>query len=80
MKKLIEKILGSFTTNEGGWSARKLTAFVFCCMTIIIESTWLIAGEWVYLGEVLVINVSFISALLGLTTWEYVKKSKAESN
>lgn len=76
MNKIIEKLLGSFTTNEGGWSARKLTAFVFSALTAIIEITWLISGEWVYLGEVLTINVAFIGALLGLTTWEYVKKNK----
>ena len=32
MKSVIKNILDSFHNKEGGWSARKLTAFAFMCM------------------------------------------------
>lgn len=74
MRKLLDKIAGSFRTTEGGYSARKLTAFAFVVMTLSIEVTWLLSGDWIYLTEVLTVNVAFISTLLGLTTWEGIKK------
>lgn len=82
MRKLWEKIAGSLDTNlNGAFSARKLTAFAFVLMTLAVEITWLLSGDWIYLFDVLAINVAFISTLLGLTTWEGIKKqSKPEQN
>lgn len=81
MRKFLDNIICSFKTTEGGYSARKLTAFAFVAMTLAIELTWLISGQWIYLFDVLAVNVAFISTLLGLTTWEGIKKqSKPESN
>ena len=82
MKQFWNKILASLDTKlEGGFSARKLTALAFVLITLAIELTWLISGQWLYLTEVLTVNVAFISTLLGLTTWEGIKKqSKPEQN
>lgn len=73
IQNIFNKILNSLDTSKDGFSARKLTAFAFSLMTFIIEWTWLVSGEWVYLTEVLMINVGFISVLLGLTTWQNLK-------
>jgi len=73
--KIIDKILGSLDTNTAGsYSARKLTAFAFSLTTITVEIVWLCKADWHYLPEVLGINVAFISTLLGLTTYEYIKR------
>lgn len=79
--KFIDKIIGSLDTNTANsFSARKLTAFTFSAMTIVAEITWLCkAKDWTYLPEVLGINVAFISALLGMTTYQYIKKKKDET-
>ena len=79
--KILDKLLGSLDTNTvGSFSARKLTAFTICAMTVTIEIVWLCKADWHYLPEVLGINTAFISALLGLTTYEYIKKAKDNEN
>ena len=77
--KIIEffgKIAGSFDTTKGGFSARKLTAFVGIVMVVVIDVKWLRSDQWQYIEMILGLHFTFILALFGLTTWG--KKSKED--
>ena len=85
LKLIIDNLLNSFSTNELGWSARKLTAFIITLLVIIIHIKWIMScyknSDFSLLPEVLLIDFSTILALLGLTTWERLKIfKKGDSN
>lgn len=77
LKFIIENLLNSFSTNELGWSARKLTAFIITLLVIIAHIKWLMScyinSDFSLLPEILIIDFSTILTLLGLTTWERLK-------
>ena len=73
MKEIMKNILKSFDTNEGGFSARKLTAFVIVVMVIITHIKWLTLGNLTQLEMVLTIDYGFIAALFGMTTYHSLK-------
>lgn len=85
-KFIIDNLLNSLSTNELGWSARKLTAFVIMILVIIAHIKWIMScyktSDFSLLPEILIIDFSTILTLLGLTTWERLKifKSKNSSN
>lgn len=78
MKELINKILSGLDTHTKGFSARKMSAFVVVIMVIITHAKWFKSDHWEYLGEVLMLDFSFIAVCLGLTTWQYIKKNDKE--
>ena len=77
LKLIMDNILNSFSTNEMGWSARKLTAFIVTILVIIAHIKWIMScyknSDFSLLPEVLIIDFSVILTLLGLTTWERLK-------
>ena len=78
MKEIKNKIIRSFDTQEGGFSSRKLTAFVIVIMVIIIHIKWLTLGNLSQIEMVLTIDYGFIAALFGLTTYQSVKSKKSD--
>lgn len=75
MKELINKILAGLDTHSTGFSARKMSAFVVVCCVIAAHIKWMALGNLTDLGTVLTIDYTFIASLLGLTTYEAIKKN-----
>ena len=75
MKELINKILSGLDTHSTGFSARKMSAFVIVVCVIAAHIKWMALGNLTDLGTVLTIDYTFISALLGLTTYEAIKRN-----
>ena len=77
LKFIIDNLLHSFSTNELGWSARKLTAFIITLLVIVAHVKWITScyrnSDFSLLPEILIIDFSTILTLLGLTTWERLK-------
>jgi hypothetical protein len=77
LKFIVDNLLNSFSTNDIGWSARKLTAFIITLLVIVAHVKWIMScyknSDFSLLPEVLLIDFSTILALLGLTTWERLK-------
>jgi hypothetical protein len=71
------KLLKSFGVHEGGFSARKLTAFVVTLLIVYTHYKWLKScynnNHFDLLPQVLLIDFTALLSLLGLTTWERVK-------
>jgi len=75
MKELINKILAGLDTHSTGFSARKMSAFVIIVCVIAAHVKWMALGDLSELGTVLTIDYTFIASLLGLTTYEAIKKN-----
>ena len=79
MKQFVKWIQGSFEV-DGGASARKISAFTIIVLVVMAHISWLknsfINDNFSLLSEILIIDFSFISALLGMKTWEGVQKMK----
>lgn len=71
---LYEGIKGSLDVTEKPFSARKLTAFAIIGAIIAVHVKWLILGDLSNLEMVLTIDYSFVAALFGMTTYQYIKK------
>ena len=70
---MIKKLLASLDNTNNGYSARKLTAFVIVSLVVLAHVKWLNLGDLTQLGEVLIIDYTFISALFGMTTYQKLK-------
>jgi len=79
MKELINKILAGLDTHSVGFSARKMSAFVVVICVIAAHVKWITLGDLTDLGTVLTIDYTFISALLGLTTYEAIKNGNKQA-
>lgn len=83
---LKERMFRSLTNkDDGGFSARKLSALVVVILIIICHTKWLNSefrsnGDFGLLPEILIIDFSFISIALGLTTMEQIIKLKNGKN
>jgi hypothetical protein len=73
---MIKKLLASLDNTNNGYSARKLTAFVIVSLVILAHVKWLNLGDLTQLGEVLIIDYTFISALFGMTTYQKIKSNE----
>lgn len=76
MKKILSNLIKSFDTNDGGFSSRKLTAFVIVAMVVITHIKWLTLGNLTQLEMVLTIDYGFIAALFGMTTYHAIKSKR----
>lgn len=81
---VVDKILASLDTHSQGFSARKLSALAIMLIVIWAHVVWLIHSakhdDFVLLPEILIIDFSFITACLGMTTWEKKNKQTAPTN
>jgi len=73
---MIKKLLASLDNSNNGYSARKLTAFVIVSLVVLAHVKWLNLGDLTQLGEVLIIDYTFISALFGMTTYQKLKSNE----
>jgi hypothetical protein len=80
MKDFVNKLIATLDTHSKGFSARKLTAFVIVTCVITAHIKWLSLGELTQLGEVLIIDYSFIAALFGMTTYQNLKNGSSNTN
>lgn len=77
MKKQIENILSSFDTQQGGYSARKLSAF----LSIVIAAYFGFRfGNENNIIELTIIWLSFALICLGIVTLEQLTKFKDGQN
>lgn len=71
-----DEFLNSFNSNKSGASAKKLTAFAFVMLTIVLEIKYTTS-------EILLLivgsNIAFISVLFGIGTFEKTKKANREA-
>lgn len=79
MKDFIQKLIDSLENNTKGFSGRKLTAFAIVICVIAAHIKWLSLGDFSLMGEVFMIDYSFIAALFGMTTYQNLK-SKGDTN
>ncbi len=73
MKALFNKLVLSFENSPGGFSARKLTAFVTMVLIVYCHFKYVRPENVV---EVIIIDCCFISLLLGIVTVEQIIKFK----
>jgi hypothetical protein len=76
MKQFLNKLISSLDTHTKGFSARKLTAFAVMLCVIAAHVKWLSLGDFAMLGEILLIDYTFVAALLGMTTYQSIKSSQ----
>lgn len=78
MKQFFQKIQSALDTHSKGFSARKLSAFAIMMCVIAAHVAWLknafAKDDFSLLEGVLIIDYGFIATLLGLTTYESIKK------
>ncbi len=73
MKDFINKLISSLDVHTKGFSARKLTAFGVMICVIAAHIKWLSLADFSLLGEILLIDYTFVAALLGMTTYQSIK-------
>jgi hypothetical protein len=76
MKQIIQKLIDSFDTTTKGFSSRKLTAFIIVSCVIAAHVKWLSLGDLTQLGEIFIIDYTFIAALFGMTTYQNLKNKE----
>ena len=76
INEIFENVLNSLNTKSNGYSARKLTALSTIVMVWVIHVKWLRSQRWEFIGEILLMDLTFILALLGLTTWQKLKQNE----
>ena len=78
MKELFIKLQAAFDVHSRGFSARKLTAFTIVLCVFVAHIAWIksafIKEDFSLLEGILIIDYSFIGGLLGMTTYEAIKK------
>lgn len=84
IKLFIERLLNSLDNKKNnGFSARKLTAIVVMACFVIVHVSWLkhafLREKYEYMIEVLIIDSSFVSLLLGIVTVAELIKLKGSN-
>lgn len=70
---VLNHIHGSLTTNKDGYSARKLSAFLFMGLVVFIHAKYL-SNESAY--EFLIVDCAMILILLGIVTIQNIIEFK----
>ena len=78
MKQLINKLISSFDNHSKGLSSRKLSAFAAILLVIASHIGWITNSvkhdNWTQLEMVLTIDYTFIGTMLGMTTYQQIKR------
>lgn len=74
MKQFIQNLISSLDTHSKGFSGRKLSAFVIVACVVSAHVKWMALGDFTQLISVLTVDYGFVALLLGLTTYESIKK------
>jgi len=84
LQEILNNVMNSLNTSKAGWSARKLTAFSVMACVIMAHGAWLktcfFSEDFSLLSEVLIIDYSFVAALLGMTTYQNIKQDEKKDN
>lgn len=84
MKELFIKLQSAFDTHSKGFSARKLTAFTIVLCVFVGHIAWIKSAfqkeDFSLFEGILVIDYAFIGSLLGMTTYENIKKNKDDNH
>jgi hypothetical protein len=76
--EFFKKIVQSLDTEKGGFSARKLTALGVMISVMIGNSLYYryasANNNWALFPEIKFIDYGMVAVLLGLTTWEGIKR------
>ena len=84
MKELFLKIQSAFDTHSKGFSARKLTAFAIVICVFVAHIAWIknafVKDDFSLFEGVLIIDYGFVATLLGMTTYETIKKKNGDPN
>lgn len=72
-KKIRDNVLDSFNTEKGGYSARKLTAFVIVACIVYIHIKYVGLANSV---DVLFYDMLFVLLMLGIVTFEQLYRFK----
>lgn len=83
MNDFINKLLSgwekSFNVAEEGYSRKKLVAYTFVILTAIIEIKWAYkTSDFAQIENILIINCSIISVMLGVSAIEKVQLNKIQ--
>lgn len=83
MKQFFIKLQSAFDTHSKGLSARKLTAFAIVLCVFVAHIAWIknafIKNDFSLLEGLLIIDYGFVTTLLGMTTYEAIKKKPNDS-
>lgn len=78
-----EKLISSLDNHSKGYSARKLSSLVIMMLITLAHISWLnnsfMKADFSLLSEILLIDYGFIAALLGMTTYQGIKKDKKKN-
>lgn len=77
MKKLFNNLIKSFTTDSGGFSARKLSAFVAVMTAIYVTAKEIPTSDQIH---ALYAWLFFAAVCLGIVTAEQIIRLKNDSN
>lgn len=84
LHKAIKWFLSALDTHSKGSSARKWSAFAIMVCVVMMHTAWIRYAftheNFMLMEGILIIDYSFIAALLGMTTWEAMKKGKDKPN
>ena len=77
MKKLTRWLIGSFDVGTEGGSAKKLTAFAFMVLVAWLHFVYVDKDNAI---EFLIVDVSALLTLLGVSTIDKIQQLKHQSN
>ncbi len=77
ISKVLNSLIDSFSTGDGGFSARKLSAFAGVATCVYVTLKYI---EVQYLAEVLTIWLAFALLCMGIVTIEQIIKLKNGNN
>lgn len=79
INKLLDGWEKSFNVIDEGYSRKKLVAYTFVLVTVIIELKWAWKTlDFAQLQEILIINTSIITVMLGVSAIEKVQMNKIQ--
>ena len=73
MKNIINNLFASFNNQEGGFSARKLTAFALMVLIAYVHYKYVDLSNAI---EAILIDLAGVLLLLGIITFEQILKFK----
>ncbi len=83
-KRIIKWLKASFEYGTRDASARKLTAFAIVLCVVSIHFAWtynaIKTSNFDLMVEILLSDFAFVSALLGMTTYQYIKDKSTSIN
>lgn len=80
LKKIIEKYYQSFDGTHEGYSRKKIVGTIIIIHTMLIEAFYCYkTNDFVYLPEMIVVNLGFAGALFGINSNEKIKLAKMNS-